>query len=788
VNEGYNGRPPVFVSDERDRMAGWAASTDIVITGLIGAGFDTDEIRVAKLDPTNGRVTLVTDADYPVADRMRYAFTNVFEELDQAGEYYIDKTSGILYLYPPKNLADATVQVSQFDKNFVLQLSNVSHVSFTGLTFGLSKGSIIRVLGGQSVTVDSCTFENYGVHGVHVGDYTPAIGEFVETYNKTTGSFNGDLWDETVNATEYNGVNHAILNSTFRNTGYRAAHMIGGSIGLREPSGDRFEGNTIVKSGLMGFNGFSGLTVDGVGFSVKNNYFAHTIGSAIMGNTVDTEITYNEFVDSPSDFGDELFAIYLNYLHVNDGVRIEYNYVHDVSRREPDAGRVWEGVPRGGIDFDGGFPEAISHNVFYNTPASLRFLSANTVNENIGNIVVDTQEVGGIMWNIPEVTEGTGAQFLTSHPYFKDWITSRIFTSQWLKDNYPESYEWLRYTYYDRTNMATAISKLENNLIVNIDVPMLQASLRTFDGATLDPKYGSISNNHFFDQDPGFANLRAGDLQLSSAAAAALGIEAIDMSKIGVPNPPTRTKVSSCVTVDPLADVRVPLPVQLENSFAPYTIIDFWREVTPGCWIWEEAMSNLDQGVDAFLKPGGTYTAYYHGDATHYPQFLGGLTGETPPPGVETFTISPTRQSTPGEWDDWTWDWMTLPNQLLTTTQATGTVKLRGANPPSGTVVEFREIVTTKDGHKYWDYTGEGHFPKSTTGTTRFTVSSGRFTATGLLPGHDYAVIARIPGHDPTWLGGYSGNDDLSAGDARVGHFTAPKPSQTYSLAIDVTN
>jgi hypothetical protein len=53
------------------------------------------------------------------------------------------------------------------------------------------------------------------------------------------------------------------------------------------------------------------------------------------------------------------------------------------------------------------------------------------------------------------------------------------------------------------------------------------------DQVTPDPAYGRYENNRYLDYDPGFADYANGDIQLSRGAAARLGVEWIDLSKIG---------------------------------------------------------------------------------------------------------------------------------------------------------------------------------------------------------------------------------------------------------------
>jgi hypothetical protein len=84
-----------------------------------------------------------------------------------------------------------------------------------------------------------------------------------------------------------------------------------------------------------------------------------------------------------------------------------------------------------------------------------------------------------------------------------------------------------------------------------------------------------------------------------------------------------------------------------------YNMVSLWREVTPGVWTWAcDAALNGVFAASFPVKPGGTYTAFYPGDADYPPQFMGGITGAAPPDRAMTFTVDPNR----GRWDYYSFD------------------------------------------------------------------------------------------------------------------------------------
>jgi hypothetical protein len=60
----------------------------------------------------------------------RFYFLNILEELDSPGEYYIDRTNGVLYFWPPTSLGTNAPVLSTLDR--LILFSGASYITFTG--------------------------------------------------------------------------------------------------------------------------------------------------------------------------------------------------------------------------------------------------------------------------------------------------------------------------------------------------------------------------------------------------------------------------------------------------------------------------------------------------------------------------------------------------------------------------------------------------------------------------------------------------------------------------------
>ena len=75
-------------------------------------------------------------------DANRRAYENIFEELDQPGEYYIDRNTKMLYLYPKEGFNEnSDIWLSQLSENLISG-TNVSNVTFKNLKMESSRAGV----------------------------------------------------------------------------------------------------------------------------------------------------------------------------------------------------------------------------------------------------------------------------------------------------------------------------------------------------------------------------------------------------------------------------------------------------------------------------------------------------------------------------------------------------------------------------------------------------------------------------------------------------------------------
>lgn len=93
-----------------------------------------------------------------------YAF-NLLSELDSPGEYYLDRDRGLAYCWPPQEeVAEAVLSSSAG----IIRASEVSNVTFRGITMEGCRGTAVDVIGGSNVRIVGGTIRNTGRVGIRV--------------------------------------------------------------------------------------------------------------------------------------------------------------------------------------------------------------------------------------------------------------------------------------------------------------------------------------------------------------------------------------------------------------------------------------------------------------------------------------------------------------------------------------------------------------------------------------------------------------------------------------------
>ncbi|MCL1952959.1 MAG: right-handed parallel beta-helix repeat-containing protein, partial [Oscillospiraceae bacterium] len=150
-------RGGTFAMDEATakRAASWPSLDGVWMFGCFKHDWADMSTPVKSIDKAAGTVTAAYASYYGYEPGKTYYFYNILEELDEPGEWYLDRDAGLLYLWPPEgDFADARLDLS-LSTETLISGKGLKNVTFTGLTLQGTRGNGMA-LTGDGVTVDHC--------------------------------------------------------------------------------------------------------------------------------------------------------------------------------------------------------------------------------------------------------------------------------------------------------------------------------------------------------------------------------------------------------------------------------------------------------------------------------------------------------------------------------------------------------------------------------------------------------------------------------------------------------
>lgn len=198
VEPGHTeGQTPTF-RYEGDRPERWrnALADGLWLYGYWRRGYRAEFIRVQSIDSGAKTIALRSRnslGGLETGGACRYSAIHVLEELDQPGEWYLDRGRGVLFLWPPTPPQILHVTLSVNPTALVL-CAGASHIEFRGLGLEASAGCGIRIEKGRGCRVVACEIRNVGTHGVAAsGDGHQVIGcDIHDTGDKAISLDSGD--------------------------------------------------------------------------------------------------------------------------------------------------------------------------------------------------------------------------------------------------------------------------------------------------------------------------------------------------------------------------------------------------------------------------------------------------------------------------------------------------------------------------------------------------------------------------------------------------------------------
>ncbi len=277
-----------------DRPRRWQNTGDLWVHGYWAWDWANSYEHVASLDLERRFIqTSPPYGLYGFRKGQRFHFLNLLEELDQPGEWFLDRQAQRLYFWPPAPITSGEALLSLSDQPFV-RCTDASHLVFRSLTMEATRGSAIAISGGTNVRVQGCRLANLGNLGVTIAG----------------------------------GTKHGVTSCDVFDTGDGGVALDGGDRRTLTSSGHFVENCHFQRQGRWSKCYVPAVLLNGVGQRASHNHIHDHPHCAILFNGNDHLIEFNDIHHIALETGD-VGAIYTGRDYSYRGNRIRHNFIHE---------------------------------------------------------------------------------------------------------------------------------------------------------------------------------------------------------------------------------------------------------------------------------------------------------------------------------------------------------------------------------------------------------------------------------------------------------------------------
>lgn len=310
-NQGYatvartvpGGAGPAFAVAEGARVSAWGREPDLWAHGYWNQDWRDSYEQVVSIKAREATLQLGPPGPIGgVTAGQRFRVLNALSELDQPGEWYLDRATRILYLWPPADPKEGDVELTVLP--VILRMRDTRFAVVRNLTFDGARTTGVSLQGVQSVQVVRCRMVNMGGAGLDL------LGR-----------------DSRVEACDIRG------------TGEGGIYLTGGDRQSLEPGGLVARGNRITDFNRWGRCYRPAIQLNGVGNAAESNDIREGSHAGILFYGNDHRVSCNTLSRLCLETGDA-GAIYGGQDWTAQGCLIEGNCIADVwsTRAKPVVG------------------------------------------------------------------------------------------------------------------------------------------------------------------------------------------------------------------------------------------------------------------------------------------------------------------------------------------------------------------------------------------------------------------------------------------------------------------
>lgn len=452
-----------IISPQDDRIKYWKKASDALLCGFWYYDWADQSTFIKNIDEEKNTLESSIGSLYGVIKDQKFYVYNLLEEIDMPGEYYLDRTTNILYLYPPEGFNETSdVKLSVLTDDMI-NIDGASYIDIKGIDFTASRASAVMIKKG------SCNIRIMDSYIEYTSDYAVKMDK--GTYNCS------------------------VINCHIRE--------VDGGVYLHGGNPETLEyGNNYVEN--CEIEAFSRITktykgavdIDGAGNRISNNEFHNAPHLAIIFGGFDHLIENNEIYDVVKET-DDASAIYGGQTWLGRGLRIIGNYIHDI---QTDSG---QGVGISAVYLDGCQCDVtMEGNIVENIAGEAFKINGGRDNVFRDNIVVNCKNA--VTLCLVPLTDGAYQRRLETITKSHYWSNPE--EELWKKEPFISRYPEMLQMLDDEPNIPKD-NIMHRNLVVNSE----EFKLEQLKENLLDMK-----DNYVTSKNPGFKDMMLGNYNLLS--------------------------------------------------------------------------------------------------------------------------------------------------------------------------------------------------------------------------------------------------------------------------------
>ena len=333
---------PVFEYLE-ERPSTWKNVKNAWIAGYFAYGYADDMIPLKALDKEQRTLTGAVPTMYGFMSGksfQRWYALNLLEEIDQPGEYVLDKENEKIYYLPSEDPIE-TVHVSLLEDPMIY-VEGAKDVLIQGITFEYSRGMGVYMEQSENVRVDRCVFHNLGYVAVSIGrGDLPKQAIYQASHDAdcsdpngksgVIGSLSARIYaDRLFNRAA--GTHNGVSNSLIYEVGSGGVSLGGGDRKSLTPAHNYVENCRIYNFNRIEKSYRPGISVDGVGNRVTKCEIFNAPSMAILMTGNDHLIEYTDIHHVCQEVDDQ-GALYYGRDPSERGIKVRYCYFHHLDSK-----------------------------------------------------------------------------------------------------------------------------------------------------------------------------------------------------------------------------------------------------------------------------------------------------------------------------------------------------------------------------------------------------------------------------------------------------------------------